>query len=170
VIDHLRKDFGVEPVCRELGLSASAYWARKKRPPSARFCRDAEILVHIRRIHDESLGTYGAHRVYKQLRREGHQIARCTIERLMRAHGIEGVVRGRKRKATIADPAASRPTDLVNRDFTADRPCGSLTSPTSTPGTGGCTSRSSPTCTPARSSRSPIGSRRSMANTFVTPK
>jgi transposase InsO family protein len=122
VIDHLRKDFGVEPVCRELGLSASAYRARKRRPPSARFCRDAEILVHIRRIHDESLGTYGAYRVYKQLCREGHQIARCTIERLMRTHGIEGVVPGRKRKTTLADPAASRPAGLVNGRFTADRP------------------------------------------------
>jgi len=122
VIDHLRKDFGVEPVCRELELSVSAYRARKSRPPSARFCRDQETLGHIRQIHDKSLGTYGAYRVYKQLRREGRQVARCTVERLMRAHGIEGVVRGRKRKTTVADPAASRPADLVNRRFIADRP------------------------------------------------
>ena len=69
-----------------------------------------------------SLATYGAHRVYKQLRRDGHQAARCTVERLMREHSIEGVARGRKCKTTIPDKAAARPADLVNRQFTADRP------------------------------------------------
>lgn len=122
MIDHLRPSFGVEPVCRELDLSASAYRARKTRPPSARFQRDQDTLARIKRIHDTSMGTYGAHRIYKQLRREGQQAARCTVERLMREHGIEGVARGRKRKTTIPDKAAARPADLVNRQFTADRP------------------------------------------------
>jgi putative transposase len=122
VIEPLRPSFGVEPVCRELGLSPSAYRARMTRPPSARFRRDQDTLAHIRRVHDTSLGTYGAHRIYKQLRREEHQVARCTVERLMREHGLEGVARGRKRKTTIPDPAALRPADLVKRQFTASRP------------------------------------------------
>ena len=93
-----------------LGLSASAYYGRKRRPPSARFRRDAELLVHIQQIHAANHSIYGAQRVHQQLRHQGLPMARCTIERLMRGHGIEGVLRGRKRKHHHRQiTAASRP-------------------------------------------------------------
>jgi putative transposase len=122
VIDALRDDFGVEPVCRELGLSASAYYARRARPPSPRQQTDAHLLAHIRRVHEANYGVYGARRVWHQLRREGIQVARCTVERLMHAHGIRGVIRGQRRHTTVPDPAAARPADLVRRDFHATAP------------------------------------------------
>jgi putative transposase len=114
--------FGVEPICRVLEVSPSTYYARKTRPASARTQRDAELLDQIRRVHDGSGGVYGAHKVWKQLLRDGVTVARCTVERLMRAHGITGVIRGGKRRTTIVEPAALRPPDLVNRTFTATRP------------------------------------------------
>ncbi|MEU6277501.1 IS3 family transposase [Streptomyces populi] len=122
VINHLRDDFGVEPICRELDLSVSAYNARRRRPKSARRQRDEQLLKHIHRIHDTSGQTYGARRIHHQLRREGVTAARCTIERLMREDGLEGVIRGQRRRTTIPEPAAPRPPDLVNRRFTASRP------------------------------------------------
>jgi putative transposase len=114
--------FGVEPICRVLGVSPSTYYARKTRPASARNLRDAELLARIRRVHEDSDGVYGAHKVWKQLRREGVPAARCTVERLMRTAGLQGVIRGRKRRTTIPEPAAPRPPDRVNRAFTASRP------------------------------------------------
>jgi transposase InsO family protein len=122
VIDALRDDFGVEPVCRELGLSASGYYARRARPSSTRRQTDADMLVHIRRIHLANYGVYGARRIWHQLRREGIQVARCTVERLMRRHGICGVIRGQRRRTTIADPTVSRPADLVVRNFHTPAP------------------------------------------------
>ncbi|MFD7319465.1 IS3 family transposase [Streptomyces sp. NPDC059883] len=122
VINHLRDDFGVEPVCRELDLSVSAYNARRRRPKSARRQRDEQLVEHIRRIYDASGETYGARRIHRQLRREGIITARCTIERLMREDGLEGVIRGQRRRTTIPEPSAPRPPDLVSRRFTASRP------------------------------------------------
>ncbi|MFF1651740.1 IS3 family transposase [Streptomyces sp. NPDC058240] len=122
VINHLRDDFGVEPVCRELDLSVSAFNARRRRPKSARRQRDEQLIEHIRRIHDASGETYGARRIHRQLRREGITTARCTIERLMREDGLVGVIRGQRRRTTIPEPTAPRPPDLVNRRFTASRP------------------------------------------------
>lgn len=122
MINHLRDDFGVEPVCRELDLSVSAYNARRRRPMSTRRRRDEHLIEHIRRIHAASGETYGARRIYRQLRREGIAAARCTVERLMRADGLEGVIRGQRRRTTIPEPSAPRPPDLVNRHFTAHRP------------------------------------------------
>ncbi|MGW7369452.1 IS3 family transposase [Streptomyces sp. NPDC054841] len=122
VINHLRDDFGVEPVCRELDLSVSAYNARRRRPASARHLRDERLVEHIRRIHAASGETYGARRVHRQLRREGVHAARCTVERLMREDGLEGVIRGQRRRTTIPEPSAPRPPDLVNRHFEAPRP------------------------------------------------
>lgn len=123
MINYLRQDFGVEPVCRELGLSASAYYARRTRPPSARAGRDTWLVEQIRRVHQVNYGVYGARRVWHALRRDGIEVARCTVERLMREHGIEGVIRGRRRRTTtIVEQAAARPADLVNRQFTARRP------------------------------------------------
>ncbi|MGW8955976.1 IS3 family transposase [Streptomyces sp. NPDC055709] len=76
----------------------------------------------MRRIHAASGETYGARRVHRQLRREGVHAARCTVERLMREDGLEGVIRGQRRRTTITEPSAPRPPDLVNRHFEAHRP------------------------------------------------
>ncbi|GAA4638953.1 IS3 family transposase [Actinoallomurus vinaceus] len=122
MIDHLRDDFGVEPVCRVLDLCPGTYYGRKRRPPSARARRDADLLAQIKQIHTDNYGVYGARRVHQQLRRQGVQVARCTVERLMHTHGIEGVRRGSRARTTTADETAPRPPDLVNRHFNADRP------------------------------------------------
>lgn len=90
--------------------------------PSARSLRDAELLVDIRRVHEQNYGVYGARKVWKQLQREGLDVARCTVERLMRTAGITGLIRGAKRRTTIVEPTAPRPPDLVNRNFVATRP------------------------------------------------
>ena len=84
--------------------------------------RDAKLLVEIHRVHQHSDGTYGAEKVWRQLRREGFAVARCTVERLMRRERLEGVRRTRKRRTTIPDAGAPRPRDLVDRDFTAVAP------------------------------------------------
>jgi len=122
VIDAYGERFGVEPICRVLEASPSMYYARKTRIPSARSLRDQQLLAEIRRVHAANYGVYGARKVWKQLNREGITVARCTVERLMRAHGITGLIRGAKRRTTIPDPAAPRPPDLVNRSFVATRP------------------------------------------------
>lgn len=123
MIDHLRETgLGVDPVCRVLDLSPSTYFARKKRPKSARRLLDEQLAPLIGQVHADSAGTYGARRVTHALRRAGHQVARCTVERLMRELGLEGVIRGQRRRTTVPEPAAPRPPDLVDRDFTATRP------------------------------------------------
>lgn len=123
-IDENKDVYGVEPICHALAFATSTYYAVKARQadPSARARRDAELLVEIRRIHEHSDGNYGAEKVWRQLRREGIEVARCTVERLMRQERLEGVRRARKRRTTIPDDQAQRPRDLVDRDFTADRP------------------------------------------------
>jgi putative transposase len=122
VIDHLRDRFGVEPVCRVLDLCPGTYYGRKRRPPSAREQRDAVLVEQITKVHAANYGVYGARRVYRALRRQGVLVARCTVERLMRRHGLEGVRRGGKHRTTTVDASAPRPPDLVNRRFTAERP------------------------------------------------
>ncbi|MGW1141262.1 IS3 family transposase, partial [Streptomyces zhihengii] len=123
MIDHLRgHGLGVDPVCRVLELSPSTYFARKKRPESARRLRDEQLMPLIEEIHAESGGTYGARRITRALGRKGVEAARCTVERLMAELGLEGVIRGRRRRTTIPEPSAPRPPDLVDRDFTASRP------------------------------------------------
>jgi putative transposase len=123
-IDEHRDAFGVEPICRALAIAPSTYYAvkQRQRDPSARAQRDAELLVEIRRVYERSKGLYGARKVWWQLRLDGIAAARCTVERLMRQAGLEGVRRGRRRRTTIPDDQASRPTDLVDRDFSADAP------------------------------------------------
>jgi putative transposase len=123
-IDEHRGVFGVEPICRVLQIAPSTYYAVKGRQaqPPERALRDAELLAQIRRVHEASGALYGARKVWWQLRRDGIDAARCSIERLMRKHGIEGVVRGKKRRTTTADERALRPADLVDRDFTAPAP------------------------------------------------
>ncbi|GCD99136.1 IS3 family transposase [Embleya hyalina] len=123
MIDHLRdKGLGVDPVCRVLDLSPSTYFARRKRPKSARQLRDEQLVAPIEREHTDSGGTCGARRITRAPARKGHSIARCTVERLMREPGIEGVIRGRRRRTTVPEPAAPRPPDLVDRVFAADGP------------------------------------------------
>jgi putative transposase len=106
-----------------LQVAPSTYYASKNRPPSARARRDARLIIEIRRVWEENYQVYGARKVWRQLNREGITVARCTVERLMRAHGLVGALRGGTRpRTTRPDPAATRPADLVDRQFTADRP------------------------------------------------
>jgi putative transposase len=127
-IDQHRDTYGVEPICAVLPIAPSTYFRHKvqQQDPdtrAARARRDAELRAAIQRIWDENHQVYGPRKVWKQLRREGHRVARCTVERLMRAMGVRGVSRGRAWKVTTqADPAAARPADLVDRQFTATRP------------------------------------------------
>jgi len=121
-IDAHRDRFGVEPLCREIEVSASAYRARRVRPPSARTRRDASLLAQIRRVHAGSGGIYGQLKVWDELRDQGIRVARCTVERLMRTHGIEGVRNGRVQRTTLPGLSPVAAEDLVGRDFTALRP------------------------------------------------
>ena len=126
-IDDHRDVYGVEPICRVLPIAPSTYYFHKTRqrdpellPPRAK--RDAELREQIHRVWKANFCVYGARKVWLQLNREGTDVARCTVERLMRKMGLEGVVRGRKYRTTVADDSVARPADLVNRDFTAMRP------------------------------------------------
>ena len=121
-IDEKKDRFGVEPICAHLPIAPATYHDRKRRPPSRRALRDAELEAEIRRVFDDNFGVYGARKVWRQLRREGHPVARCTVERLMRKMSLAGAVRGKTRRTTIPDDAAPRPADLVDRDFSATRP------------------------------------------------
>lgn len=121
-LDENRERFGVEPICREIEVSASAYRARRTRPPSARAVRDEYLLSEIRRVHDASNGVYGQFKIWDELNDEGIPVARCTVERLMRAHGIEGVSNGPCIRTTLPGPSPVAAQDLVRRDFSATRP------------------------------------------------
>jgi putative transposase len=121
-IDAHRERFGVEPICRALQFAPRTYWAAKARPVSVRCQRDEELGPEIGRVHRENFGVYGADKVWAQLNREGHRVARCTVERLMRELKLQGAVRGKKHRTTIADDVAVRPRDLVDRNFTAPAP------------------------------------------------
>jgi putative transposase len=121
-IDTHKDRFGVEPICRVLPIAPSTYHAAHRRPASARAVRDTKLRAEIARVHAEQFGVYGARKVWRQLHREGIAVARCTVERLMRELGLEGVRRGKVRRTTRADPAAARPADLVERNFSASRP------------------------------------------------
>jgi len=121
-IDEHRDRCGVEPICAHLPIAPSTYFDAKRRPPSARSLRDEELKRQITRVHEDNFGVYGARKVWRQLHREGIRVARCTVERLMRELGLEGVRRGKTRRTTIPDESANRPPDLVDRDFSATRP------------------------------------------------
>jgi putative transposase len=121
-IDAHRGRFGVEPICREIEVSASAYQARKTRPPSLRAQRDEYLLGAIRRVHAASGGVYGQLKVWDELRGKGIAAARCTIERLMGAHGLEGVSNGKVQRTTLPGLSPVAADDLVRRNFTAERP------------------------------------------------
>ncbi len=122
-IDQHKERFGVEPICRTLGVAPSTYYAARARQPSARAIRDDALTVVIARVHRDNYGVYGADKVWAQLRREGLLVARCTVERLMRRAGLRGAVRGAPRRTTHPDGvAAAALPDLVERRFWAPAP------------------------------------------------
>ena len=127
-IDAHRDAYGVEPICAVLPIAPSLYYAVKARTRDperrpARTQRDAGLCAQIGRVWRDHREVYGVRKVWKQLHREGHAVARCTVTRLMRRLGLRGAVRGRQfKRTTIADPTAARPADLVTRQFTATRP------------------------------------------------
>jgi putative transposase len=126
-IDEHRDAYGVEPICSVLPIAPSTYYeqeARRKNPDllPARAKRDAALRETIDRVWREHFEVYGVRKVWRQLRREGIDVARCTVARLMKNLGLQGAIRGRTYKTTIPDEGATRPPDLVDRDFTATRP------------------------------------------------
>jgi putative transposase len=126
-IDDHREAYGVEPICRVLPIAPSTYRAHaaRRRDPGtapARVRRDAVLRGKIRGVFDSNFQVYGVRKVWRQLRREGEDVARCTVARLMRDMGLQGAVRGRRVKTTISDSAAPCPLDRVNRQFQAPRP------------------------------------------------
>ena len=126
-IDENRQAYGVEPICRVLPIAPSTYYehAARRADPSrapARERRDTELRGEIGRVFTENFGVYGVRKVWRQMKREGFGIARCTVSRLMRQMGLRGVVRGKSVRTTISDTSAPSPLDRVNRIFKAPRP------------------------------------------------
>jgi len=126
-IDKYRSAYGVEPICRVIKIAPSTYYAhahRRTNPDTAppRIKRDAALAPEIQRVFDDNFRVYGHRKVWRQLLREGFHIARCTVARLMRRMGLQGVIRGKRVRTTISDKAAPCPLDHVNRQFKASRP------------------------------------------------
>ncbi len=121
-IDENKNEFGVEPICRELPIAPQTYYAAKVRPPSKRSVTDEETAAKIHQVHASNYRVYGARKVHAQLKRDGHQVARCTVERLMRREGLRGVRRSKGPRTTVPGPLAERPEDLVDRRFTSAAP------------------------------------------------
>jgi putative transposase len=126
-IDEHQGSYGVEPICRVLPIAPSTYYGHKlcladPARLSERSRRNVVLRREIRRVWEANRRVYGARKVWRQLHREGIDAARCTVERLMREMGMQGVVRGRTPRTTIPDKASLRPADLVQRKFTADGP------------------------------------------------
>lgn len=126
-IDDHRDAYGVEPICRVLPIAPSTYHehAARQRDASrrpARQQRDGDLCAEIRRVFEANFGVYGVRKVWRQMKREGIDVARCTVARLMKAMGLKGVVRGKPVKTTISDKARPCPLDRVNRQFQAPRP------------------------------------------------
>jgi putative transposase len=126
-IDDHRAVHGVEPICRELAIAPSTYHAhvvRRADPSkaSARARHDALLRGHVRRVWEENFRVYGVRKVWRQLGREGIAVARCTVARLMRQMGLQGIVRGKTVRTTISDKAAPCPLDRVNREFRVPAP------------------------------------------------
>jgi transposase InsO family protein len=126
-IDEHRVVHGVEPICRVLPIAPSTYHAHAARRADpgklpARARRDMTLRTEIRRVYEENFQVYGVRKVWRQLLREGVALARCTVARLMRTMGLQGVVRGKRVRTTISNAAAPCPLDRVNRQFRAPRP------------------------------------------------
>lgn len=126
-VNEQRQHFGVESICKALQIAPSGYWrhtARRRNPAllSARAQRDAALAPQIERVWTSNLQVYGYRKVWRQMRREGVVVARCTVQRLMRRQGLQGAKRGKPVRTTVADAKAPCPLDRVNRQFHADRP------------------------------------------------
>jgi transposase InsO family protein len=126
-IDQHRDRFGVEPICEVLPIAPSTYFAHTARRAdpnlrSHRAKRDAELILEVQRVYRENFEVYGVRKVWRQLRRERCDVARCTVARLMKRLGLKGVIRGKPVRTTISNPAAPCPLDHVNRQFKASRP------------------------------------------------
>ena len=122
-IEQYRDRFGVEPICRTLGVSASAYYHRRTGRRSRRSVQDERLLGEIEAVQAANYHCYGYRRTWKALKRDGVDVGRDRVRRLMRAKGIQGAKRrGKPWRTTIADPAAIRPPDRVERDFSASGP------------------------------------------------
>jgi putative transposase len=121
-IEERKEEFGVESMCAVLPIAPSTYYASTTRPLSARALADQELEKEIKRIYADNYGVYGVRKIWKQLRREGMTVARCTVARLMRKLGLRGVIRGKTWKTTKPDTSAQRPADLVDRQFTVTAP------------------------------------------------
>ena len=126
-IDEHREAYGVEPICRVLPIAPSTYHERvaQRQDParlSVRARRDAALKPEIVRVFAENFGVYGVRKVWRQMKREGFEVARCTVERLMRDLGLQGVIRGKPVRTTVSDKATPCPLDHVNRQFHAPAP------------------------------------------------
>ena len=141
----MTKVVGVDPVCRVLELSPTAYFARKKRPKSARRLRDEQLMPLIEEIHGSPGRPAGPGGSLASCDARVHEVARCAAERLMAELGMEGVIRGGRCRTTVPEPTAPRPPDLVDGDLTACRPDRSWAADTAyvRPGPAGHTWRSS---------------------------
>ena len=117
-----RERWGVEPICLVLEIAPSTYYAAVSRPPSARELRDNQLKPEVARVHQENYGVYGAHKVWRQLNREGIKVGRDQVRRLMRELQLWGVRRGKVKRTTLPGDVGERPQDLVERTFTASAP------------------------------------------------
>ncbi len=114
--------YGVEPICQVLEIAPSTYYATAARTPSRRRLHDAQLKAEIERVRADNFGVYGIEKVWRQLNREGINVGRERVARLMRELGLEGVVRGKTARTTVPDELAERPADLVDRKFVAPAP------------------------------------------------
>jgi transposase InsO family protein len=126
-IDDRRASYGVEPICRVLPIAPSTYYAcvaaradPQKLSPKTR--RDQALRLVIKRVFDQNYGVYGVRKVWRQMQREGFNVARCTVARLMKDMGLRGVIRGKSQRTTFSKKADICPLDLVNRQFKAQAP------------------------------------------------
>ena len=123
-IDEHREEQGVAPICSALPIASSTYYEQKAiaadpERASPRRKRDVALREEIKRVWKSNLSVYGPRKVWRQLKREGYRVARCTVERLM---ALRGVVRGKSKRTTVASDHDQRPLDLVRRVFRAERP------------------------------------------------
>ena len=126
-IDEHRDVYGVEPICKVLPIAPSTYYAHAARQAdpqqrSTRARRDDALSREIERVWNENRQVYGVRKVWRQLRREGFDVARCTVQRLMKRLGLRGVIRGKAVRTTVSDANVPCPLDHVRRNFKADRP------------------------------------------------
>ncbi len=121
-VEERRDAFGVEPICRAIGVPVSTHYARRSRKPSRRALDDRRLVGEIYAAREGYRSVYGVRKTWKELRRRDVEVGRDRVARLMRQERLEGTRRGKKRRTTIPDEAAERARDLLQRDFTATRP------------------------------------------------